>query len=147
MTDSSMRAALGSLIRHMNEFRIFAHGEDFNPDAYLASTELQFDRVWRKGENGDDHPKSNGIAKVLGDGQQIPLFDQETMAIEYLSANSEALKVLAQYPGVTTFKLGLQYNLALGPWPHDPRILHGTIGRTHVACAGYWDRSEFLCRS
>lgn len=118
MADSPFKAAFDNAFRNfrgMNQFRIFAHGEDFDPDAYLASTQLQFDLVWRKGENGNDHPKSNGIAKVLGDGHQVLFFDQEVIAIEYLSANSDALKVLAQYPGVTTFKLGLHYNLVLGP--------------------------------
>ena len=30
-----------------------------------------------------------------------------------LSANREALKALSQYPGVTTFVLGLQYHIVL----------------------------------
>lgn len=109
-----VKSAFATASRGVNEFRIFAHGEDFDIDAYLATTQLQFDRIWRKGENGNDHPKSNGIAKVLGDGHQVSLYDQETIAIAYLSANSDALKALGQFPGVTTFILGLQYNIALG---------------------------------
>ena len=107
------RAALGRLSRGVNEFRIFTLGEAFDIDAYLATTKLQFDGLWRKGEAGNDHSKSNGIAKVLGDGQQITWIDQEAIAIEYLSTNRDALRALAEFPGVTTFKLGLQYNFPL----------------------------------
>jgi hypothetical protein len=99
----------------MNEFRLFAHGVDFDPDAYMASTPLKFDGAWRKGESGHDHPKSSGVFKVLGDGRKVPLFEQEEIAIEFLSANREALKSLAKYPGVTTFILGLQYHIELDP--------------------------------
>src|SRR5262245_61275935 len=97
----------------MNEFRLFAHGVEFDPDAYLASAPLKFDGVWRKGESGHDHPKSSGVVKVLGDGRTVPTCEQERIAIEYLSANREALKALAQHPQVTTFILGLQYHLVL----------------------------------
>ena len=96
----------------MSEFRLFAHGVEFHPDAYVASAPLKFDGVWRKGESGHDHPKSSGVFKVLGDGLTVPVFEQERIAIEYLSANREVLKALAQHPQVTTFILGLQYRTA-----------------------------------
>ena len=97
----------------MNEFRLFAHGVAFDSDAYLAEAPLKFDGGWHKGEAGNDHPKSSGVFKVLGDGRTVPLFEQEQIAIEFLSANREALKALATYPGVTTFILGLQYHIKL----------------------------------
>jgi hypothetical protein len=97
----------------MNEFRLFAHGINFDPDVYLASTSLKFDGIWRKGESGQDHPKSSGVFKVFGDGNNIPLCEQEKIAIEYLSTNQNALKELANYPGVTSFILGLQYQIDL----------------------------------
>jgi len=103
----------------MNEFRLFAHGVDLDADACMASTPLKFDGVWHKGESGHNHPKSSGVFKVLGDGLKVPLFEQEKIAIEFLSANRDALKSLANYPGVTTFILGLQYHIELNP---------GTIG-------------------
>jgi hypothetical protein len=61
----------GTVIRNpgaqrMNEFRLFAHGPGFDADAYLVSAPLSFDGVWHKGESGPDHPKSNGVFKVLG---------------------------------------------------------------------------------
>jgi len=98
----------------MNEFRLFAHGVAFDSDAYLAAAPLKFDGVWHKGEAGNDHPKSSGVFKVLGDGRTLPIVEQEQIAIEFLSANREALKALATYRGVTTFILGLQYHIELG---------------------------------
>jgi hypothetical protein len=97
----------------MNDFRLFAHGVDFEADAYLASTPLKFDGVWHKGQFAHDHPKSSGVFKILGDGQKLPLSEQETIAIEYLSVNREELKALARYPGVTTVILGLVYHIEL----------------------------------
>jgi hypothetical protein len=97
----------------MNDFRLFAHGPAFDPDAYLAETPLKFDGVWHKGEAGNDHPKSSGVFKILGDGRTMPTFEQEQIAIEFLAANREALKALATHAGVTTFVLGLQYHLEL----------------------------------
>lgn len=98
---------------HMNEFRLFAHGVEFDADAYLASAPLKFDGLWRKGEAGHDRPKSSGVFKVLGDGRAVPVFEQDRIAIEFLSVNREALKALAQHPQVTTFILGLQYLIEL----------------------------------
>ncbi|MBL8297709.1 MAG: hypothetical protein JNN30_05100 [Rhodanobacteraceae bacterium] len=97
----------------MNEFRLFAHGVEFDADAYLASAPLKFDGVWRKGGSGHAPPNSRGVFKVLGDGRGLPVFEQERIAIEYLSANREALKALAQHPQVTTFILGFQYHIVL----------------------------------
>ena len=103
-----------SRVKVMNEFRLYAHGVEFDPDAYLASAPMKFDGVWRKGEGaGHDHPKSSGVFKVLGDGCTVPTSEQEQIAIEYLSANREALKALAEHPQVTTFILGLQYHIVL----------------------------------
>jgi hypothetical protein len=99
--------------RRMNEFRLFAHGVDFDPDAYLASAPLKFDGVWRKGESWHGHPRSGVVFKVLGDGRSVPTIEQERIAIEYLSANRDALKALAQHPQVMTFVLGLQCHIVL----------------------------------
>lgn len=94
-----------------NQFGIFAHGESFDPDAYIASSSLKFDGLWRKGEISADHPTSSGVYKELGDGLDIPLWQQERLAIEYLTTNRELLKDLAQHPAITTFIIGLQYRL------------------------------------
>lgn len=97
----------------MNHFGIFAHGESFDPDAFLAATTLRFDEVWHRGDRRPGHPASNGVRKVLGDGLTIPLHEQERIATDYIVANRDGLKALAQAPGVTTFILGLQYHIVL----------------------------------
>ena len=102
----------------MNEFQIFAHGEEFDVDAFLATTTLRPSYVWRRGDQkryacGESSHPTSGIEFFLGDGQQTPLFEQERIAIEYLSENREALTALARYPGVATFILRLQFHMDL----------------------------------
>lgn len=103
----------------MNEFRLFALGEAFDLDAFLSTTTLHPDYVWRRGEQRryacgvDSRNPTSGVEFVLGDGQQIPLSEQDRIAIDYLSANREELKALAKFPGVTAFMLGLQFDFEL----------------------------------
>jgi len=54
-----------------------------------------------------------GVGKRLGDGARVSLDEQQRIAVEFLSANKDALRDLANFPGVTTFPLGLQYNVEL----------------------------------
>jgi hypothetical protein len=103
----------------MNEFRLFAHGETFDVDAFLAATKLRPDHVWRRGDQrryytciDSPHPTS-GVEFVLGDGMTVPFLEQEGIAIEYLKAHREELRALAQFPGAETFILGLQYHTGL----------------------------------
>ena len=97
----------------MNDFRLFAHGQAFDPDAFLAKGTLDFDGVWRKGELGHGQPQSGVIFKTLGNGKSLSIFDQDRIAIAYLHANRDALVELAKHPDVTTFILGLQYHIRL----------------------------------
>ena len=113
----------------MNEFRIFAHGDTFDVDAFLPATTLRPDYVWRRGDQrryacvASKHDTS-GVQFSLGEGWKVPFREQEGIAIAYLKAHREELKALAHYPGVETFILGLQYicklndsilGLCLGP--------------------------------
>jgi hypothetical protein len=101
----------------MNEFRLFAHGEEFDVDAFLASTTLRPDHVWRRGDQRryacveSRHPTS-GVEFVLGDGRTVPFLEQDTIAVAYLELHRDELRTLARFPGVTTFNLGLQYRAA-----------------------------------
>lgn len=101
----------------MNEFRLFAHGEAFDVDAFLASTTLQPDYVWRRGDQlryacvESRHPTS-GVEFVLGDGLTVPFLKQEGIAVAYLKAHRDELQALARFSGVGTFILGLQYRTA-----------------------------------
>lgn len=102
----------------MNEFRLFAHGEAFDVDAFLASTTLRPDSVWRRGDQRQYtcvtslHPTS-GAEFVLGDGLTVPLLEQEGIAVAFLKAHRDELRALARLPGVDTFILGLQYRKAV----------------------------------
>jgi hypothetical protein len=107
-----LRAALErSRVPPRGHFELFAHGDEFDVNAYLKSASLDFDSVWHRREGGRP---TNGVGKRLGDGAVIPLDEQQRGAIEYLSTNRDALRELANFPGVATFILGLQYNIEVG---------------------------------
>jgi hypothetical protein len=98
----------------MNEFRIFAHGEKFDVDAFLHSTTLKADYIWRRGDQRkyacvESKHETSGVEFLLGDGWSAPFPEQEDIAIAYLKQHRDELKALAQFPGVETFTLGLQY--------------------------------------
>ena len=103
----------------MNHFTLFAHGDDFDVDAYLESTSLNFDKVWHRGdlrgcaEFIQDQHLTSGVEKELGRGWEIPIHNQDQIATDFLEANENALKQLAQFPGVDTFVLGLHYRIEL----------------------------------
>ena len=96
----------------MNFFKLFAHGTDFDVDAYAQIDPIGFDRVWHTGKQ---HYKTNGIEKSLGDGSQLNIFDQDRIATEFLEQHENELAELSKYPGVDTFILGLQYRTDLAP--------------------------------
>lgn len=99
----------------MSYFEIFAHGESFDPDAFLRTTTLKCDGKWYKGQYGSNHPESSGVNIRLGDGGTLELDEQEQIALEFLKANREALKHLSGFPGVTTFILGIEVDIEVAP--------------------------------
>jgi len=102
-----------------NQFIIFAHGEEFDADAFLAQTALTFDKSWRRGQpkypGGEVLHGTSGVQLALGDGRVIPIPEQERMACEFLQANRDSLRDLASWPGAVHRILGLQYHLELTP--------------------------------
>lgn len=103
-----------------NQFRLFAVGDDFDVDAYLPTTILEFDTVWRRGdirgcEYFHDRYPTSGIAKSLGDGLTLTPDEQDDLAIEYLKHNVEPLRELAVFPGVETVRLGLHWKIDNSP--------------------------------
>lgn len=105
----------------MNFFTLFAHGENFDVDTYLKCAPLAFDKVWRRGDlRGrlefiqDMHPTS-GVEKFLGRGWELSTDEQDLIARDFLEANEESLRLLAQFPGVEVFILGLQCRIELTP--------------------------------
>src|SRR5262249_35754715 len=98
----------------MNEFRLLAHGASFDVDAYLTTTTLRIDSVWRRGDLSphscvENRYQTSGVEIALGDGRVVPLPEQEKIAIEYLKSHRDELRALARYPGVEAFVLSLQY--------------------------------------
>jgi hypothetical protein len=94
----------------MQHFELFAHGDAFDVDPYVAATTLPIAYIWHRGEG---HYKTSGLSMRLGDGTSIGLLKQEQIAIEFLVQHRKALQDLAEQPGVETFILGLQYHVDL----------------------------------
>jgi hypothetical protein len=100
----------------MNYFTVFAHGSNFDVDTYLRCTKLRFDHVWHLGEPkrfscvGSPH-ETSGVEILLGDGARLTLDEQNRLAIDYIAANCDELRVLGKFPGVETFRVGLQRNI------------------------------------
>jgi len=96
-----------------NWIRLYALGDDFNVDAFLATTSMPANLIWRRGEpkggGGAFYPTS-GVAFNLGDAKATPFPEQESIALAFLKTNRGELKALGQFPGVTHFTLGLQYS-------------------------------------
>ena len=98
-----------------NYFKIFALGEEFDVDAFLASSSMVPSYYWRRGEpkggRGSPYP-SSGVTYEIADGKSVPFLQQEDLAISFLKAHREELKALGQFPGITHFTLGLEYSKA-----------------------------------
>lgn len=90
--------------RFSERFHIFAHGPTFDVGAFLATSTLRPDFVWRR-----EAPVTSGVEFFLGNGRAIRLRDQEEIAITYLKAHREELRALAKFSGVNAFRLGLVY--------------------------------------
>jgi len=96
-----------------NFFKVFALGDEFDVDAFVASGSMVPTYVWRRGESrrgGRTFYPNSGVAFEIADGNSVPFLQQEDIAIAFLKAHRDALKALRLYPGVTHFTLGLQYS-------------------------------------
>ena len=90
-------------------FHIFAHGEKFDVDRFLAESSLRPDFEWRR-----DPPLTSGVEFLLGDGRAMRLVDQENAALIYLKAHRNDLRAIAGFSGIEGFILGLVYIAKLG---------------------------------
>ena len=88
--------------RFEERLHIFAHGESFDVDAYLAGSTLHPDYVWRR-----EPPDTSGIEILLGDGRTMPPPAQEELAMTYIASHREELRKLQCFPGVEYLILGL----------------------------------------
>lgn len=121
-----------SRYRTGNYFSIFAHGERFDPDAFLKTSALRPDRIWRRGDLRpcacvESRHETSGVEFTLGDGWAVPFHKQEEAAISYLHAHQAELRALGKFPGVETFILGFEYvcklnegvlGMCMGPSAH-----------------------------
>lgn len=137
--------------RFSERFHIFALGETFDVDRFLATSKLDPDYVWRHKGNGP----TNGLELLLGDAQAIPLTEQEEIAAAYLKAHRADLRALAQFPGVEALNLGLVYRLPLGatgcaPGPPRKLMLHaldaGVTPHYYVTLEGRQVESQPIVR-
>lgn len=90
-------------------FHIFALGESFDVDAFLANSPLRPDFIWRRMRNGP----TNGFEILLGDAQKATMPEQEKIAVTYLTEHRDELLALANFPGVEALNLGLVYDVPL----------------------------------
>lgn len=94
--------------RFSERFHIYALGESFDVDAFLARSSLRPSFVWRRMGNGP----TNGLELLLGDARTTRIPEQEKIAIEYLRAHREELRSLADFPGVEALILGFVYRIS-----------------------------------
>ncbi|MGO9775565.1 MAG: hypothetical protein ACLQGT_08875 [Terracidiphilus sp.] len=137
--------------RFEERFHIFALGEAFDVDSFLATSKLHPDYVWRRKGNGP----TNGLELLLGDAEVIHLPEQEEVAVAYLKAHRDELRALAEFPGVEALNLGLVYRLPLGatgcaPGPPRNLMLHaldtGVTPHYYVTLEGRQVESQPIVR-
>jgi len=90
--------------RFSEQLHIFAHGETFDVDAFLAASTLHPHYVWRR-----QRPLTSGIELMLGDGRRMRPAEQEQLAAAFLKAHQQELIKLRGFAGVETLILGLVY--------------------------------------
>lgn len=130
----------------MNFFHLFAHGEAFDPDAFLAVSPLRPDRVWRRGEpkrgyegiEGLPGHETGGVEFVLGDGRAILYPAQEEIALAFITAHRDELKVLGDFPGADHFTLMFHYEREF-----DGDMVSGCVGASRRLM---WHTLDIGCR-
>jgi hypothetical protein len=88
----------------MNGFRLHAVGEFFDVDRYLNQHIIDYNSVWRRGEN---LYTSSGFVKYLGNEFKLDIHEQETIAVKYIRQNRDALTALVKWENVETVILGI----------------------------------------
>lgn len=80
-------------------------GAEFDPDAFLATSGLVTDTIYRRGERRSTNSvsTSSGFTTLVSDENELE--QQVQVAVEYLLTNNEALGRLRGLPGVTAVLL------------------------------------------
>lgn len=87
----------------MKGFRLHAVGDLFDVDRYLSEYKIDFDSIWHRGKIYSH----SGFVKYLGSELEFNLEEQESIAIEYMEKNKDALKALVKWPNVEAVILGI----------------------------------------
>lgn len=96
--------------RFHERLHVFAVGESFDVDAFLAQSAFRPSFVWRWRKMGKG--PTNGLEMLLDERKIIKLREQEKIAIDYMKKHREELRSLAAFPGVEALNLGLVYRIA-----------------------------------
>ena len=91
----------------LNQFKILAHGKEFEVDQFLSSSSLSPTHVWHKGHTTSERPEpiTSGFDIILGDGNSLDFDVQQQIAAQYVQSNLRALKACAEFPGVENFMI------------------------------------------
>ena len=88
-------------------------GAEFDPDAFLATSGMVTDTIYRRGERRSTNSvnTSSGFTTLVCDENELE--QQVRVAIEYLRTNSEALGRLRGLHGVTAVLLDVGCNFPI----------------------------------
>lgn len=101
----------------MNQFKIIAHGENFDVDAFLAGVSLSPSKLWHKGDvlYGHKERDTSGFEIALGDGETLDNWSQQKIASEFIMANFQDLKSCGNCHGMQHYKLFIQEQVEITP--------------------------------
>ena len=102
----------------MSFFRLFALGDDFDVDAYVKTSPLEFDRVWHRSDpkpGGIGRYANSGLQIELGDGRDLAIDEQDRIAAEFIEAHEQPLRELSDFEGVTHVTLVLHFFIEAAP--------------------------------
>ena len=85
--------------------QLIASGRDFDVDAFLSTTTLACDRVFRRGERATEF--FSGFTATLGDASELSYDQQVRAAVEFITKHREQLTHLMKWPGVANVEIGL----------------------------------------
>src|SRR5437870_5565577 len=131
----------------MNHFSIFAHGDKFNVDEFLARSALRPDYVWRRGDQRsyacvESKHETSGVEFALGNGWEVPFQEQEDIAARLpRSAPGRTADAFA-VPGSRDIHPRVTVHLQIARRSSGP--LRRTVVSTDVARLGYRSSSQLL---
>ncbi len=93
------------------KFQLVASGDFFDVDGFLATTNLDYQRVFRRGENTTQF--NSGFTQVLGNELKLNFSEQVKAAVRFIDEHKDELARLVKWPGVTRLEIILTPQLEL----------------------------------